>query len=207
VPCAPNGLPARPKHDPTRASGWSGPVTCRVGSCSCRAKSCGPGASPFTMGQIFRTTGHQCRANHRGAMHTGVHGMGPPSHVRDHNPSSTLFSPCGMPVLHSVLCSILVSSYSTPSSVVPSSTLSLCRPTNPAPCRLAALSLGQPPPSTSSMVDGAKPPTPPPPHPNLIVGASPPPLTLNHRPVMRRCPPPPRRVAATVSALHHHLRL
>jgi hypothetical protein len=53
--CPPNGLPARLKHGSARASGQPGPVTCRVGSCSCRTKSCGPRASPFTTGQIFRT--------------------------------------------------------------------------------------------------------------------------------------------------------
>jgi hypothetical protein len=56
VPCPPNGLPARPKHGSARASGWPEPITCRVGSCSCQAKSCGSRASPFTTGQIFRTT-------------------------------------------------------------------------------------------------------------------------------------------------------
>jgi hypothetical protein len=203
MPCAPNGLPARPKHDPTRASGWSGPVTCRVGSCSCRAKSCGPGASLFTMGQIFRTTGHQCRANHRGAMHTGVHGMGPPSHVRDHNPSSTLFSPCGMP--SSTLFSAPSSCHPTPlhpPSCRPPLYPCAAPPTLPLvvspPCRWVSR---RPRPPLRSMALSLLP------HPNLIVGASPPPLTLNHRPVMRRCPPPPRRVTATVSALHHHLRL
>jgi hypothetical protein len=35
---------------------WAGSGPLPVGSCSCRAKSCGPRASPFTTGQIFRTT-------------------------------------------------------------------------------------------------------------------------------------------------------
>jgi hypothetical protein len=46
MPCPPNGLPARPKHILTHASGRPGPVTCRARSCSCRAKSCGPAHLP-----------------------------------------------------------------------------------------------------------------------------------------------------------------
>jgi hypothetical protein len=50
---SPDGLPARPKHGTTQASGQLGPVSYRARSCSCQAKECGPRADPFNADQFF----------------------------------------------------------------------------------------------------------------------------------------------------------
>jgi hypothetical protein len=50
------GLPAELKHGMARALGRPGLDCCRVGPCSCGAKSCGPRVDPIMAGQIFRNT-------------------------------------------------------------------------------------------------------------------------------------------------------
>jgi hypothetical protein len=56
VQSSPDGLPAWPKHGMTRALGQPGQISCRVGPCSCWAKSCRPRADPFNPSQNFRNT-------------------------------------------------------------------------------------------------------------------------------------------------------